>query len=469
MKLVRLEISNYRKVTAINVDINDNIVEFTGANASGKSSTLSAPWVLLKGAAVAPPTPIHAGAEQATIKGTFKGKDVGLIVTRTFKTSERDAKGWTSKLEVTNLEGLTSRVPPQQQLDAIIGEHRLDPIEFINLDDKSQLKAFRSLVASVDFDAIEELNDIDYAKRTEVGRTVTRLNGAAAAIVVPDMTPEQEVDVNELAEKLKTAGEENTKLETRKANRAKVAADVKNFLDARAANLEKIKELEETIANLRIGFDSYTKQASDAQARIDAAPPLPEPISTTLITQQIADANTINVHVRNRKTRDQHAKDAAVAQAEYDALTKAIDQRKADMEKAVRDAKLPLPNIGFGKTGLLLNKLPFKEASTAEQIRTAVALSVSMNPQLRLMWIRDASLLDDDSMAMIRKLAEEYDCTVLLETVRPQSGSAIVLVDGHVEGTEAAVTVPAHPTVDVNAVLAKQAKTKPLIADDTEL
>lgn len=442
MKLTRLEVNNFRKLTALNIDINGNVIEISGKNAAGKSSALDAPWVLLKGLSQkdsirpVPSQPIHAGAEQATIKGIFKDKDVGLIVTRTFKTSERDPKGWTSKLEVTNLEGLTSKISPQQQLDAIIGEHRLDPIEFINLSPQEQLKAFRAFIQDVDFDLLEEQNDVDYKKRTEIGREVDKLNGAAAAITVPDMTPDVEIDVSALATELREAGEFNTQIEARKAKRKEVATKIESLANHRAANLKRIAELESQIAMMRTEIEGTERESAELQAKLDTAPELPAPKSTTLITQRIQDANSININVRNKQTHIKHIKAAEEAQAKYNELTKAIDTRKLNMELAVKNAELPLPNIGFCKTALLLNGLPFKEASTAEQIRTAVALSMSLHPQLRLMWIRDASLLDDDSLAVIYKLAEEYDCNVLLETVRPQSGSAIVLVDGHVEGTE---------------------------------
>ena len=435
-KLAKLEIQNFRKLTAVNIDVSGNIIEVSGKNSSGKTSTLNAPWVLLKGASVAPTTPIHEGAERAVIKGIFKGKDVDLIATRTFTKSDRDPRGWTTKLEVTNGEGLTSKIPPQQQLDAIIGEHRLDPIEFINLSPPEQLKAFRAFIPDVDFDLLEEQNDVDYKKRTEIGRDVEKFNGAAAAISVPDMTPEVEVDVNALAAELQDAGKHNTDIETRKAKRKEVATQVeslrKNYLD----NLQRVAELEKQVESIKEMMTQSRTEADALQAKLDTAPELPAPKSTTLITQRIQDANSININVRAKQSKAKYLEQAKHAQDMYDAVTNEMNKRKAHMELAVKNAKLPLPNIGFGKTALLLNGLPFKEASTAEQIRTAVALSMSLHPQLRLMWIRDASLLDDDSLATIYALAEEYDCNVLLETVRPQSGSAIVLVDGHVDGVE---------------------------------
>jgi DNA repair exonuclease SbcCD ATPase subunit len=438
VKLARLEVTNFRKLQAVEIDVEGNVVEISGKNASGKSSLLDAPWVLLKGLSQkdsirpTPTRPIHDGCEQAVIKGTFKGKDVGLIVTRTFKTSEKDPKGWTSKLEVTNLEGLMYKVPPQQQLDAIIGEHRLDPIEFINLDAKEQLNAFRVFVKDIDFEGVEEKNAEDYESRTEIGRTITRLKNAAAAIVVPPGTPDAEIDVNELVEQLNSAGEKNTEIAREMARRESEQGRACNYDQQSKEITKQITALTEQIEVLKEKRKRTEAAATETRKALSNLPELPEPIDSTPIAAQIQAANATNANVRRKLEKKEHEAEVIGSQKTYDALTKAMEQRKADLEKSIKSAKLPLPGIGFGKGGLLLNGIPLKEASTAEQIRVAVALSLSLNPKLQLMWVRDASLLDDDTLAEIYRLAEEHDCNVLLETVRPQSGSAIVLEDGRV-------------------------------------
>jgi len=69
----------------------------------------------------------------------------------------------------------------------------------------------------------------------------------------------------------------------------------------------------------------------------------------------------------------------------------------------------------------------------AEKLTVALAYTVKRNPDLRLAWIRDASLLDDEAFACVERLAEEFDCDVLLETVRPIGKNAVVLEDGRVK------------------------------------
>lgn len=426
MKLTRLEVQDFKRITAIDITLGDHLTEISGKNGAGKSSTLDAPWTLLRGLDAAPTVPIHDGAERALIRGTFRGADVALVVTRTFAKADNE-RGWTSKLEIATPEGLYSKTPPQQQLNAIIGEHRLDPIEFISLDAKEQVDAFRPFLPDVDFEGVEAENEREFQLRRDIGRVFEQQKAAAEAIQVPPTLPAEEIDVSALTRELEEVGAFNEQLERRRSNRDNLRAEIARRRNSATDLRDQAQELIEKA-------DALEASANADEERLNKAEVLPERKDSADIRAKIDEAQKVNAMVLRAAERARHLDAARESEAKYDALTQSMRKRTEDLEAKIRGAKLPLPNIGFTQSGLTLNGLPFEQASTAEKLRTAVALSMALHPKLRLMWIRDASLLDDDTLASVKALAEEYDCQVLLETVRPQTGAAIVMEDGHVAG-----------------------------------
>ena len=96
-------------------------------------------------------------------------------------------------------------------------------------------------------------------------------------------------------------------------------------------------------------------------------------------------------------------------------------------------ADLGVEGLAFGADGLTLNGLPFPEsASSAEQVRVAVACIAACHPKLRVLRIKDGSRLDAQHKATVHKLAEERDLLVLMELVEDGSGLGLVIEDGSV-------------------------------------
>jgi hypothetical protein len=156
-------------------------------------------------------------------------------------------------------------------------------------------------------------------------------------------------------------------------------------------------------------------------------------VEVTPLKEQITNAETLNKKFRDNQSRKTLETEIATNQKQSDDLTaqiEAIDKFKNDK---ISKAKFPLPEISFGDSNVLLNKLPFSQASTGEQLRASVAIGMALNPKLRVIFIRDGSLLDQKNLAVISKMAEENNYQVWLETVTSTEPSAIEIVDGHLK------------------------------------
>jgi hypothetical protein len=64
--------------------------------------------------------------------------------------------------------------------------------------------------------------------------------------------------------------------------------------------------------------------------------------------------------------------------------------------------------------------------------RVSVAIAMAANPKLRVLRVRDGSLLDEDGIAMLAKLANERDYQIWLERVDSTGKIGVVMEDGEV-------------------------------------
>ena len=93
---------------------------------------------------------------------------------------------------------------------------------------------------------------------------------------------------------------------------------------------------------------------------------------------------------------------------------------------------MPIDDLTFGDGAVLFKGLPFEQGSSAEQLRVSVAIAMAANPKLRVLRIKEGSLLDEDGIALIQKMAEGGDYQIWIERVDTSGKVGIVMEDGAV-------------------------------------
>jgi hypothetical protein len=78
------------------------------------------------------------------------------------------------------------------------------------------------------------------------------------------------------------------------------------------------------------------------------------------------------------------------------------------------------------------NGLPFEQGSDAEQLRVSISIAMASNPKLRVIRIRDGSLLDENGLKLVAELAHEKDYQIWIERVDTTGSIGIVMEDGEV-------------------------------------
>ena len=71
---------------------------------------------------------------------------------------------------------------------------------------------------------------------------------------------------------------------------------------------------------------------------------------------------------------------------------------------------------------MIIGDVPFSEKSSGEQLRISTRIGMELNPELRVLFIEDGSLLDEESYATIRELADRHGYQILVENVGESPG-----------------------------------------------
>ena len=180
--------------------------------------------------------------------------------------------------------------------------------------------------------------------------------------------------------------------------------------------------------------DKVLERRYALQERLNAAESPGEKIDLAPLQQKLSGAQEANRAVESKKRKAELLEAANAAAAEAQRLTEAMDARKRRVAKAIANAELPVSGLGLDTGMVTYNSKPLAQASDAEQLRISMAIAMALNPKLRVVRVRDGSLLDEDSLAAVAKMADEADCQVWLERVDSSGEIGFVMEDGHLKG-----------------------------------
>lgn len=418
MRLIELRARNLLRLTAVDIRPGKGITPIKGENESGKTSTLDAIWIAIKGKAAAPAQPIKKGMEQATIQAEFgTGGNVELVVTRKFTRTE--GNDFTTSLDVRTGAGVKITKSPQAVLDALGSQLGFDPLAFDRASPKDQFDMLRALVPGIDFDAIAKERADAFAERTVLNRQASDAATLAARTQVPEGPAPKRIDVSEKTAQLTAAIDANRALE-----RAQGAVDTK--LAEADRILDEAEQLRARAATLETRAGTLRSEASDLVATIAGR----ERIDVDALRDEIDQAASVNqIAAAHEHRAQQLATSERYAEAAA-ALTRTIeelDQKKAD---AIAAAKLPVEGLSLGDGVVTYQGLPFSQAATAIKMRVSITVAMALNPTLKLILVRDGSLLDKKSLQLLADMAAEHGFDVLLETIDTTMPGGFEIVDG---------------------------------------
>lgn len=421
MKITAVHVQDFKRINEVKIspEADKVLVLIGGSNAQGKSSLLDALSSALGGKTTLPAEPVRRGAEQAEIRVEIDGG--ALVVKRTIS-ADGD-----SVLEVRE-DGVKVR-SPQALLDRLVAGRFLDPLEFLAKPAKDQRATLLTLVGDA-----ERLAELDrkrvraFDKRTEVGRDLKKAEGELARL--PVVTPAEPVDVAALTL-------ESQKIEGHLRERDAVAARLSAARAARKTADDEVERARRALADAEARQDAAfeavkaAETASAAMSYVDEAEQRRDAILFELRNAQ-AHNTKVAADAATAKRRAEAEAEVKLLRETVDGCTAAIDEIDQRKAAILAGAELPVDGLGIDDTGVTLAGIPLAQASGAERMRVAIAIASAASPNLRDIWVRDASLLDETSMALLEKYAAAAGVRLWLERVGNRDPGAIVIHDGRV-------------------------------------
>lgn len=408
LHILELAIENVKRVSAVHIKPEGESVIIGGNNAQGKSSVLDAIAMALSGAKCA--KPVHGDEDKGAVT-----IDLGeIVVKRTFT----PAGGGT--LTVTGADGVKF-ASPQKMLDTLLGEISFDPLAFTRMKPKEQLETLRA-ITGINTAMLDGARQVAYDTRTGHNRRVDDLAAQLDAMPLHPDAPEAPISADDILAKLNEANKSNAERAAFITKGHSIAANVTG-LETKVSQLESA--LNAAKAELEGQRELLNKMRADAleMKEIDVSK-ISEELTTINARNAKLDANNRRAEIEARWKAAKEA--SALLTAEIEDIDK---KKRAKLESV----KMPVSGLALADDGITFNGIPFSQASAAEQLRVSVAMGIAANPRLRVLLVRDASLLDTESLALLRSMAEEHDAQVWIERVGKGAECTIVIEDGRIE------------------------------------
>lgn len=426
MHIIGLEVEHFKRIRVLRIKPDGSLVILGGQNGAGKTSVLDAIEAALGGLGAAPTDPVRHGARKARIVVNL-GE---LVVERTFS-----SRG--SQLVVKAADGTPQR-SPQALLDELYSKISFDPASFARMEPKKQDAVLKELLG-LDFNELDRDRSAIFAARTEENRAIKALEARLKAMPEPEAgLPAEELSSEAIGKEL-TALREQDRVNAAERGALKEAEDKLQLHEADIQDARnEVRDLERQLDAAREHLTSLEAERIELEAEVVVArervSKLVEP-DTAAPQKRLAEIEATNRKVRARKERDkleQELADRAEKAEQMSAAIEGIDEKK---QTALAAAKFPVPGLGFDELGVTLNGVPLEQASGAEKLRVSVAIGAALNPRVKVMLVRDGSLLDGKSMRLLAELAEQTGSQVFVERVGDGDASAIVLEDGMVRAS----------------------------------
>jgi hypothetical protein len=416
LHVVSLLAENFLCIKAIRIRPDGEIIEVTGKNGAGKTSTITAIAWALGGKEFALDDPLRHGAKAGSV-----AVDLGAL--RVSKTMKRNGADIAIGLTVEFKNGSRPK-SPQTILDELRGKF-LDPVAFMRAKPAARREIVAGFVPGLDLDSYAKRIESDYAKRTDANREHKRELGARDSIALPPgEAPAAPADSVALDAELAAANICNATIDTRRRNRetAMVQAGAKRdeaeMLRARARDLDA--------------------EAATLEKRVADAGPLPALIDTTTLIARIRDASAHNERYRLFKEWDAHDAAAAKHRADADALSAGMEAVEVEKADALAKAALPMPGLGFGEDDITLDGVTFGQCAFSQRLRASALIAMANPPAVKVILVREfGSLLDSDNVALLADLAAERGYQLWLESTGEKPGT-VIIEDGMVKAAEAA-------------------------------
>jgi len=430
-KIIGLMANNIKNLKAVEITPTGNMVELRGQNGAGKSAIIDSIFSALTGRRLK--DPIQHGQDRADVE-----VNMGDFIVK---------KKWTDKGESIQVYSIgedgkkITHNSPQTFLNEKIGALSFDPLSFQGMKSSDRVELLKKLVG-LTFDDINEQREGVYEQRTGTNIKIKDCIAQLQNIEAPNPeTPNEEVSYKAELDKIQVLRDKKQACDDFADQKNDVECSIEETAALVKFNENKIKELQEEIKGYKESIEKLKADPLMTTASPEKITP-EQIIAAESALQDIEDKNvTIKAAKRYRELIKESAKQKKVSDEFSQKLTR-LDQDKATR---IANAKFPIPGLKFTDDEVIYNETNFDRLSTGEQIRVSTAIGMALNPDLKVIFIREGSLLDKKNLQHIAEQAKEKDYQVWVEICADTAAVGFFIENGQVTTTKAKNVAQAEP------------------------
>lgn len=383
-------VKNYKAIEEVEITSGAGLVVLGGKNAQGKSSFLDAVREVVKFVGKREtPEPIRLGEKTAEVEIIDHDRDRRYV--RTFSRAKSGAIS--STVGVYALDG--ARYENGAQIIAEdLGAEIIDAAQFAMLGARDQRDTLlRQVDLPFDLDELARQKKGAEDERKFANAEVKRLAGALESMPAP-------------AKDLPTE--------------AVSAADVMMQLGSAHETNRKILQAQDALEVLRINEKRYESELAEVRERIAAAQidASATPIATEPLENQLESIDSLNDSIRAAESHKKLTADLAAAEVAAEAKQDALDKLDQKKREALTAANFPDPLLSVDDEQVLYDGVPFSQVNSAKQIGIGFDIATLAKRDLKIGFIKNGDLLDDESLAEIENRAIERGYTIIVERGR---------------------------------------------------
>lgn len=471
MKVIKASIENFKDIEARTVDMNGRSMVVMGKNGAGKSSLLQAIQSPLN-KKVTPIEPIKEGEESAKIDlqlaGEVQGVEKNFSVEVRYQPSNK--KG---QITVYDAEG-QKVASGRKAVEDLFGYISFDPFEFarkgVTTDGNPSKKGVEEQVDLLKrFLSQEELDKLKEAEAS-VENAVEQRKQAKAKQKDLDKEVEQTELSQEEIEKYQEHKDEQLVLD--KLNQLDKEIEKYNRIDRKLSEKKQEKERsEQEIKEHVLSAEENIREAVQKQRDVsggsvkdDLSRTISEHVNSAIkeslsesgdegLDQEILkgahwlqnnekpsneklmeELESIREHnrkmdeVKRKQKVFQEARDNKELVKQYEEQVKVAEENK---KKVFESSSLPVDGLSFDEDKVLYHGKPFNENQipTSELIKVGAHIGMGLNKNIRLITIKDGSLLDESSLQELLSIVQEHDYQLIVERVSDQEDLTVEYVE----------------------------------------
>lgn len=428
MTAIEVRAESFKKLKLFNVHPKrEGLALVRGKNGAGKSTALDVVESALRGGSHKVEMPIAVGKHKSETV-----VDLGeLIIEKEYK---KDSGGQAKATLIVRDKDRNRIRKAQTLLNELVGTF-VDPIAFEGMSPADQVKTvLRVIGLDEELNRLERIEEGALEDRRDAKRDADKSLKAFEAIrnemptlssEAPPMTLEEAITAHDIAKDLNQ--------EIRDAKMGRDAAETRG-----RAIVARIDDLKESIDKIKIQIEGFKSEAQVERDLYEGfAVRLEElkPADEEKALEDVRVAQQWNKQASNLDMLNQAEKRMGDDAAQVTVEEERVQKVRNEIANLLAAAEFPVEGMSYDnlKKTLLMNGVPYSEASQAERIRVGCAVAMSGDPKIRILFVREGSLLDDDSREIVESMAIERGFQVLFEVVDSNpEGAGIYIENGEV-------------------------------------